>query len=70
MKTILSLAAILFLLYGCSNTEVNKVKMLQSWEVNTHTGDTINRMDDSGKKQGLWIENKTDTVIYKDGLAI
>ncbi|MBA3683130.1 MAG: hypothetical protein H0W73_18495 [Bacteroidetes bacterium] len=66
MKTILVIS--IFFLCACSHTEVDRSKTLKSWEVNIHTGDTINRMDGNNKKQGLWIENKTDTIIYKNGI--
>ncbi len=68
MKSILPIA--LFFLFSCGTKEVDKPTIIKSWEVNVNTGDTINRMDSNDKKQGLWIENKTYTVIYKDGIKV
>lgn len=71
MKSILNFSAIIFLLSACSNNikQADRSKIITSWEVNINTGDTINRMDGNDKKQGLWVENKKDTIIYKDGVA-
>ncbi|MGZ3898829.1 MAG: hypothetical protein ACXVNQ_00825 [Bacteroidia bacterium] len=65
-----------FLLFSCSQAEMQKERpvSIQSWEVIGK--DTCNRLDTKGQKQGMWLifDNKRlqikDTLYYKDGKII
>lgn len=65
---LLSVASILTLM-SCGNHETKLATHGGSFELNGNQ-DTINRIDASGMKQGLWLMPiSKDTVVYLNGTA-
>ncbi|MBA3665787.1 MAG: hypothetical protein H0W61_16520 [Bacteroidetes bacterium] len=75
MKHILYLPSFIFLV-SCNHTPPAEVNPWSSCEV--IQGDTCNRTDSKGRKQGKWYQTETspsefkikDTIFYKDGVLI
>jgi hypothetical protein len=81
MKTFSALSIILFMIFclnSCKNNSCGAIQTaaadtdIQSWEV--IKGDTVNRTDRKGRKQGVWYildhHKVKDTIIYKDDVVV
>jgi len=82
MKLFLKCSGVLFSLFfvfSCKNNSCGAIQTAERITIKSSeviNGDTVNRMDTEGRKQGVWYilhKNRhsiSDTVVYRNGVVV